>query len=49
MKKIDQHQQGSAKQLELHRETLRRLDTVDLQNIRVAGARASIIRPTTDP
>jgi hypothetical protein len=49
MKKNHQDKRGPAKQLELQRETLRRLDPVELQRIRVMGAGSSVIRPTTDP
>jgi hypothetical protein len=47
MKKTDQNQQGSAKKLELRRDTLRRLDTAELQHVQ--GGLASRPRPTTDP
>lgn len=49
MKKIRQERPRSTKQLALLRETLRRLDAQDLQNIPGMGTNASVIRPTTDP
>jgi hypothetical protein len=51
MKKNDRDRRGSASKLELHRETLRRLDPAALEN--VLGGREAYAsfgpRPTTDP